>query len=232
MISAVLTAAGNSTRFGKDKLLEEIGGVPLIFKTIQQFLKAEVDEIVIATIKEKIELFEEKFKESFPKANIKIVEGGETRVHSSLNGVKAAAGGKIILHDGDRPLVPVKLIKNIMTELEKCDAVMTAVKPTATVKYVPDAETMLIEKSFPREKTWIAQTPQAFKKEIIEQAFQKAIDENYLVSTDDSELVGRIGHKVKVIEGHQCNIKITFPSEVLIAEKMCQEFKEEIENEE
>ena len=79
---------------------------------------------------------------------------------------------------------------------------------------------MFVKKSFPRKKTWIAQTPQAFERRIFLTALKKAIENKYFDATDDSDLITRSGGKVKIIPGAEINIKITFPQDIIIAEQL------------
>ena len=116
---------------------------------------------------------------------------------------------------GVRPFVPVLIIDKVCEEVKKYNAVMTAVPPTATIKYATDS---VIEKSFPRAVTWVAQTPQAFAKSLILKAYKTAIKNKYLIATDDSELVMNIGEKVRIVEGDPVNVKITFPVDLIMAQ--------------
>jgi len=216
MISVAITAAGNSTRFGKDKMLSLINGEPVLMRTVAQFFRSnKVDEIVIAARKEDINIYEKFLREAKLKA--KIVEGGSERIISAYNAAKATKGDFIITHDGNRPLTPIWLIDKLIEETKKCGAVIPAITPTATIKYVED---FIIKESFPRIKTWIAQTPQGFKRKLILQAYEKAIKEKYFIPTDDSELVTRLGGKVRIILGDPVNIKITTPIDLVIAEQL------------
>lgn len=214
MISAIITAAGNGTRFGRNKMIAELDGETVLIKTVRQFsLSKFIDEIVVCAKKHDFGIYRELLKNAGLTA--KLVEGGEERVVSAYNGVLKSKGEFVVVHDGVRPFVPVLIIDKICEEVKKYKAVMTAVPPTATIKYARD---FLIEKSFPRAVTWVAQTPQAFAKEIILKAYKTAIDNKYLVATDDSELVMNIGEKVKIVEGDPVNVKITFPVDLIMAQ--------------
>ena len=105
-----------------------------------------------------------------------------------------------------------------MKASKKYGAVIPAIAPTATIKYA--GEDSLVKDSLPRVKTWIAQTPQGFEKKLILAAYQKAIRKGYFTPTDDSGLITNIGRKVKIIPGDYQNIKITFPIDIAMAEKL------------
>lgn len=216
MISAVITAAGSSERFGGDKLLALLAGKPVLIRTLMQFRKSnKIDEIVVAVKRKDMESYKKIIRKAGLK--VKMVKGGPERVISAYNVAKAAKGDIVITHDGNRPLTPVWLIDKLIEETIKYGAAMTAIPPTATIKY---AEDFIIKESLSRSKTWIAQTPQGFKRALILSAYEKAIKEKFFVKTDDSELVTRLGEKVRIVPGHPENIKITFLSDLIIAEKL------------
>ncbi len=208
MISAVITAAGSSERFGTDKMTIPVGGQPLIMRTIQPFIEAGIEDIIVVTKDIK------KYRDILG-GKISIVEGGESRIGSILNGVKKAKGDIIITHDGARPLLTRELLESLIVKVTETGAAMTAVNPTATVK-VSDGS--IISETLPRKTTWIAQTPQGYTKPLIIEALTKALQEKYLVPTDDSEIVQEMtGHKVHIVEGDHMNIKVTHPGDEIIA---------------
>ena len=221
MISALITAAGSSGRYGKNKMLEPVKGKPLLIRTLERFLACrEIDEIIVAARDEDKEKYEELTKE----LNIvKIVTGGSQRIESMLNAINASCGDILITHDGARPLVKPALIKKLISCAEKTGAAMTAVNPTATVKITGD-NSRIITGTLPRAKTWIAQTPQAYRREIIKQAMEKAVREKYFVPTDDSEIVTNMtSHEVTVVPGDHANIKVTYRSNLVIANEHFEE---------
>lgn len=214
MISAIITAAGNGTRFGRNKMIAELDGETVLVKTVRQFsLSKFIDEIIVCAKKHDFGIYRELLKKAGLTA--RLVEGGEERVVSAYNGVLKAKGEYVVVHDGVRPFVPVLIIDKVCEEVKKYNAVMTAVPPTATIKYATDS---IIEKSYPRAFTWVAQTPQAFRRDIILKAYNNAIKKKYLVATDDSELVMSIGEKVRIVEGDPANVKITFPVDLVMAQ--------------
>lgn len=220
MKSVVITAAGNSTRFGENKLLLEIMGKPVIVRTVEQFTKcSQIDEIIVATRKQDIAYYQELFKTY--DFNIQIVEGGNERIESMYKGALASGGEIILTHDGARPLTPVWLIEDLIQAIEECGAAMTAVPPTATIKYAEND--LIIRQSLPRATTWIAQTPQGFRREILLKSLESAIHQKYFVATDDSEIVSMHGYPVKIVPGDPVNMKITIKSDLIIATELIKE---------
>lgn len=217
MISVVITAAGNSTRFGDNKLLSDIAGKPMIVRTVEQFIKcSRVEEIIVATRAPDIPHYQALFRRySLP---VKVVEGGNERIESLYNGVKASKGNMILGHDGARPLTPVWLIDKLIQAVEEHGAAMTAVPPIATIKYAEDD--LIIRRSLARNTTWIAQTPQGFRRDILMSALESAIEKKYFVATDDSEIVAMHGHQVKIVVGDPINMKVTVKSDLVIAAQL------------
>jgi len=221
MISALITAAGSSTRYGKNKMLEPVQGKPLLIRTLERFLACGEIEEIIVTARDSDKKTYEKLTRAFD--IVKIVTGGKQRIESLLNALNAASGDILITHDGARPLVTPDLIKELIAWVKKTGAAMTAVNPTATVK-ITDNQSMKITGTLPRAKTWIAQTPQGYNRNILKQALEKAVREKYFVPTDDSEIVARMtSHDIVVVPGDHSNIKVTHRSDIVIANELFEE---------
>lgn len=222
MRSVVITAAGNSTRFGENKLLLEIAGKPMIVRTVEQFAKCHhIDEIIVATRKQDILHYQELFNQSG--LIVKVVEGNRERIESIYNGAKASLGDIILTHDGARPLTPIWLIDNLIQAVEEYGAAMTAVAPVATIKYAEND--LIIRSSLPRATTWIAQTPQGFRRDILLKSLEAAINQKYFVATDDSEIVAMHGYPVKIVPGDHVNMKVTVRSDLVIANELFKQIK-------
>jgi 2-C-methyl-D-erythritol 4-phosphate cytidylyltransferase len=221
MISALITAAGSSTRYGKNKMLEPVQGKPLLIRTLERFRACgEIEEIVVTARSSDKQTYEN-LTRAF--GIVKIVIGGKQRIESLLNALNASSGDILITHDGARPLVTPDLIKELIARVKKTGAAMTAVNPTATVK-ITDNQSLKIAGTLPRAKTWIAQTPQGYNRNILKQALEKAVREKYFVPTDDSEIVARMtSHDIMVVPGDHSNIKVTHRSDIVIANELFEE---------
>ena len=218
MISALITAAGSSTRFGRNKMLEPICGRPLLVRTVQRFLACGEIEEIIVTAREADRPRYEALLGDF--AIVRVVPGGKERIQSLLNAIQASSGDILITHDGARPLVKPALIKRLIACVRENGAAMTAVNPTATVKLTRSGGRQIVD-TLPRADTWIAQTPQGFRREIILQAAEKAVREGYFVPTDDSEIVAVMtGLPVTIVPGDHANIKVTHRPDVAIANQL------------
>ena len=221
MISALITAAGSSTRYGKNKMLEPVQGKPLLIRTLERFLACgEIEEIIVSARSSDKQTYAELTQAL---DIVKIVIGGEQRIESLLNALNAASGDIVITHDGARPLVTPNLIGELISCVKKTGAAMTAINPTATVK-ITDNQSMKITGTLPRTQTWIAQTPQGYYRKILKQAMEKAVREKYFVPTDDSEIVAKMtSHEIMIVPGDPSNIKVTHKSDIVIVNELFEE---------
>ena len=153
---------------------------------------------------------------SFTKVE-KLVEGGETRQMSVYNGIRALSADVdfVIVHDGVRPFVTDEIIFACLTAADECGAAVAAVPVKDTIK-VANADNFIIETPA-REQLWAVQTPQVFRKSLLEEAHQTA-QARQLTATDDASLVEQLGFPVKLVNGSYANLKITTPVDLRVAE--------------
>lgn len=217
-VSAIIVSAGSSSRMGGvNKQFLEIDGIPVIAHSIKAFMDCKfIDEIVVVTREEDIRTIKQLVeKYSFSKVNA-VVCGGETRQKSVINGLKLTSNNAdyIAIHDGARPLVTEKVIKDTLAVAVETGAATTGVKVIDTIKYVDDKNLIL---STP-ERTFLraVQTPQIFNKKLYLDAVSSVEDSDNF--TDDCKLIEAFGHRVTVVDGDYENIKITTPNDVVVAE--------------
>ncbi len=224
-ITAIVLAAGEGSRMKSDrkKQFMEIKGKPLIWYSLFAFEKNRVDEIVLVTGKDDIEFCEEEIIKKYNfSTNIKVVAGGSERYESVYNGLKEVSGDIILIHDGARPMVSDEIIKNCITGAKKYGACVAGVKVKDTIKIV-DENDVIIETP-DRDSLWITQTPQSFKKEIVESAYKRMKAELEMSNvafdiTDDAMVVENYGEqKVRFVKGDYSNIKVTTPEDIMIVE--------------
>lgn len=210
-ISAVITAGGTSSRFGKtNKLLEKINGKEIIKYTVDAFKNSNVDEIIISANSSIINILTDFFKSY---ENVKIVQGGNSRQASVYNGLKATNCDYVLIHDGARPMITPEIInKTIATVVEK-KAVSVMTKTVDTIKEVD--ENGKIIKTIDRSKLYNTQTPQAFEYNLIKMTHDKLQDQNF---TDDAGMVEFLGKDVYIVDGDYKNIKVTTKSDLALAE--------------
>ena len=211
-VSAVIVAAGKSTRMGKDKILINILGKSVLVHTVEAIVKTNIcDEIIVVSSEENIPVFKKELK-CFE--NIRIIKGGLTRGESAYNGISSAKGDFVLIHDGARPLVTEEIIKNTVETAFETGAAAAGVPPKDTIKVI--SEEKVIENTVDRKTAILIQTPQVFRRDLIKKAYEKfGFDE-----TDDCALVEKSGGKITVTEGSYENIKITTPEDIFTATRI------------
>jgi 2-C-methyl-D-erythritol 4-phosphate cytidylyltransferase len=215
-VSAILTCAGKGTRFGGNKLLVDLDGMTVIERTVRSFLVPIVDEIVVMVDEENEPRYRKILLEQ-AKLPVKLIRGGKLRHLSAMNGLKETSGDIIVVHDGVRPFVTEKMINDVVAVAELHGAAMLGMPSTVQVKIVD--EDGFVTGSLERSQSWLGQTPQAFRRDLLDQAYRSAEMSNSERVSDDAELVAEFtGNVVKIIEGHINNIKITTPQDLGTAE--------------
>jgi 2-C-methyl-D-erythritol 4-phosphate cytidylyltransferase len=160
---------------------------------------------------------------------VEIVPGGRERQNSVMNGLNAMRGhvsadDVVLIHDGVRPLITSRLLRDAIEVARNNDGALVAVPAKDTIKTVRDG--MIIDTP-PREMLWQAQTPQAFRFAVIYDAYRSAEEEGFM-GTDDASLVERRGGIVRVVRGDYRNIKITTPEDLILAEAFLGGEKKEV----
>jgi dTDP-4-dehydrorhamnose reductase len=220
----IIPAGGHGSRF-QSKLPKQyhlLSGKPIIIRTIQAFLSCDSIEKIVINISPDFRdfLLEEFNKNGIDSSRIELLTfPGKERQETVLNALNKSEYVKsseiILVHDAVRCMISKDLINRTIEELSESTAVCPGLVPKNTIKKVNtnSISEETIDRSILRE----IQTPQGFKKEIIERAYSQAKNDNFL-GTDSSSLVERLGTNVKVIEGEEQNFKITTPMDFVLAE--------------
>jgi len=217
--TAVVVAAGSSTRMQQDKLLLEIKGKSVILRSLEALDSSPaIDEIIVVTRPERLEEMASLAQGAGIKKLTKVVIGGATRTESALSGVSEAdkRARIICIHDAARPFVSHEII---------AESVHQAVMYYAACPVVPVKDTIRVaEKGIAvltpnREDTFAVQTPQAFDADIIKAALTAAVRDGKTY-TDDCAAVEAMGVKVRLCKGSEDNIKITTPLDLPLAESI------------
>ena len=218
---AVIVAAGNASRMGGiDKVMATLDGEPMIVRTVRTFQNCDaVREIVIVTREDLIPKITSMCGK-FDKVRA-VVVGGKDRAESVKNGL-AMLSSKVKLaavQDGARPLITEAVIDRTIRAAHTYGAAAPAIPVKDTVKIVEGA----IVSSTPDRATLKAiQTPQVFDVDLLKGALKKAFQEGAAI-TDDCSAVELLGFKVKIVEGDECNIKVTTPMDLKIAQMLLEE---------
>lgn len=219
--AALVAAAGSSSRMGGiNKLLEPLDGIPVLVRTLTALERAQrVDSIVIATREEDLITVSQLCKTYGITKCKKVIRGGEDREHSVLLAALEAEPNTELLavQDGARPLVSPALIDRVIEAAQRCGAAAPAVPVKDTVKTV--REDGAVEETLERSRLRAVQTPQVFEASLLKAALQAALEEGAAL-TDDCSAVERLGKVVYLIEGEETNLKITTPTDLILAEAL------------
>lgn len=219
--SAVVVAAGSSTRMGEDKLMMKIGDVPVLAMSLLALDRCgDVDEIVVVTQAEKIQQVAGLCKEYGVSKASKVVCGGGTRTESALAGVSETnkKAKLICIHDGARPFVTPDIVSDVLKAASQYKAAAPAIGVKDTVRILQNGE---VAETPNRSEVFAMQTPQAFAADLIKAALSHAV-KNRLTFTDDCAAAEAIGIKVHLTRGSEDNIKVTTPLDVSLMEAIAE----------
>jgi len=211
---AIIVAGGTGTRMGRPKQFLPLCGRPVVEWALETFLGVpDFEEIVLVMTPENVAAHGARLVSP----RVKVVEGGATRMGSVRNGMAALSPDVevVAVHDGARPLITRELVSACLEEAMESGAALPAVPVKDTLKKVA-SKTLWVAQTPMRSSFWLAQTPQCYRREILEEALAKFPGEKE--ATDESQLVERAGHKVKIVPSNYENMKITTPEDLSVAE--------------
>lgn len=224
--TAIIPAAGIGSRMHADraKQMLELGGLPLFMHTLRRFEHCDAIDQVVLVIQPDLtsEVLALLSKYGLKKVG-RVVAGGAERQDSVFRGlqvIREETAGVVVVHDAVRPFVRAEEIKMVVERAEKKGAAIMALHAVDTIKQVRKST---IRRTLDRSLIYHAQTPQAFRYELLRAAYEKAQAEGFR-ATDDAQLVERTHHKVSVVDGSPINIKITRPFDLKLAEVIHREF--------
>ena len=212
-VTAVLVAAGSSTRMGFDKLSFDLGGETVLERSVRAFDECpEVDELVIVTgaSSENAQRAAARCKKP-----VRLVKGGSTRAESARSGVAAAHGRLVAVHDAARPFVSQSVIADTIAAAARCGAAAPAVPVKDTIKQAKggSGKTVpagcMVEDTPDRSTLYAVQTPQCFDRTQYLAALQELDAEKARLVTDDCSLFELTGRSVQLTQGDYANLKIT-----------------------
>ena len=224
-VAAIIPAAGLGTRMGTDvpKQFLELDGMPLVIFTLRRLAScAEITDFFIATRAEDVLVLQDKVAKCGLGRPARVIHGGDTRQQSVANALAQVDSSTevVLVHDAVRPFVTRDQIARVIGEARTRGGAILGIPAIDTVKEVKRAslpeDVALITTTIPRERIVLAQTPQAFRHEILRDAFRKAQQDD-AVGSDEAQLVERLGHDVFVVLGSERNLKITRPADMELA---------------
>lgn len=214
----VIVAAGRGERFGDSgKVLAEVAGRPLLYWSVAAALSAStVSEVVVVAGSHSHGAIADVLRQHVPEQPIAVCLGGERRQDSVMAGLGAVSGGCeiAIIHDAARPLATPAMFDAVAKAALESGAAITGVPVTDTIKEVNGAT---VVRTVDRTSLRAAQTPQAFRRTLLERAFERARERDRQF-TDEAALMESLGHPVTVVEGASWNVKVTVPEDLDIAD--------------
>lgn len=240
-VGVIIPAAGSGTRFGGDKLGQDLGGRALLLRTVELFTRREeVGAIVVGAPPDSIDEFRGRYGAPLGFHGVQIVEGGRIERWETVRNALAAVPPEcthVAVHDAARPAASDDLISRLFEAARVHPAVIPGLSVTSTMKRVAE-ETVVAEEgdatadmilgeiaeatrargrvvveTVPRANLVAVQTPQVFRADLLRRAFAAG---DAAGVTDDAQLVERMGEPVVVIEGEARNIKVTTPADLAL----------------
>ena len=219
---AVIGAAGAARRMaGVDKIMADLGGEPLLVRTVRAFeATAVIREVVIVTRPDLIEAVSAACQAAgFGKVRA-VIAGGDTRQASVQLGLAALEGVSLVaVQDGARPFATPQLIDRVVRAAHTYGAAAPAIGVKDTVKV---AKGGVVVRTPDRSSLFAVQTPQVFDFDLLRGALSQAEKDGAAV-TDDCSAVERLGMRIRLVEGEERNLKVTTRQDLLLARAMVQE---------
>lgn len=217
---AVIVAGGSGTRMqsNQPKQFLSLLGRPILAHSVQAFLSALEAPVVIVVLPEAyVSEGRDLLVALFPEADLRFVAGGETRFHSVQRGLALVEESGIVhVHDAVRCLVTPALIRRCETHAREKGSAIPAVPVRDSMRLVGGEHTEVVD----RDRLRAVQTPQSFRSEWILAAFEQTFDPSF---TDEATVAERHGLRIDLVEGEETNIKVTFPLDLVVAERILSE---------
>ena len=226
--AAIVLAAGAGKRMQSEvkKQFLLIKDKPVVYYSLKAFEESFVDEIVLVTSEDDIELCRQEIVEQYGFTKVKqIVPGGKERYHSVAAGLEQIENvDYVFIHDAARPMLTLEILERAYDCVKETEACVVGMPVKDTIK-IADAGGYIAQTP-DRNLVWMIQTPQVFRYELIKEAYDKLITQESELKkqginiTDDAMVVETLTkHFVKLVEGSYENIKITTPEDLSIAEQ-------------
>lgn len=217
----IIVAGGQGLRMGLPvpKQFALVAGRPVLMHTIARFHEADPSlGIIVVLPADQHEYWNDLCREHDFRIEHTVVSGGETRFHSSQNGLRAIpddVDGVVGIHDGVRPFVSVEVIRRCYAEARRSGSAIPVVPVVDTLRIVGEGNG---SHNVDRSQFRAVQTPQVFSIGLLREAFRQQWRSEF---TDDASVVEGIGVKIGMVEGNRENVKLTTPLDMLVAEELC-----------
>lgn len=218
--AAIIVAGGSGQRFGNaGKSFALVGGMPMAWWSLAAASEAElVDEIVLVCGEHSEAAAHALIPLIAGDKPIVLTRGGARRQDSALAGIEATSPDVevVAIHDAARPLVTADLFDRAIEAARAHRSAIVAVPVSDTIKRVVDNNVI---ETLPRDELVAVQTPQAFRKQLLLDAFAAAATSGRTV-TDEASLVESLGLPVHVVPGRNDNMKVTYSTDLALVETL------------
>ncbi len=212
--TVIIVAGGRGIRMGEDvpKQFIPIGGLPVLMHTIKGFYDHNDSlEIILVLPEDQFSYWQALCRKHNFQIRHQLIKGGKTRYNSVKNGLKAASGELVAVHDGVRPFVSPETIERCFHAAKKYGAVIPVMELTDSIRKVNGNRSEMR----PRYAYRSIQTPQIFRASVLRKAYELPYRSDF---TDDASVVEAAGFTITLVEGNSENIKITTPFDLVVAE--------------
>jgi 2-C-methyl-D-erythritol 4-phosphate cytidylyltransferase/2-C-methyl-D-erythritol 2,4-cyclodiphosphate synthase len=215
-VSAIIAAGGRGLRFGgaSPKQLLTLGGRPILARSVDAFVSSDVISEIVVALPADLAATPPQYLQQRRKP-VTVVSGGDQRRASVANAFARVSDRAdiVVIHDAARPLVTDDLIRRTVAAASEAGAAIAAIRAHDTVKQTDGHGA--VTATLPRERIYLAQTPQAFRVSVLRDALRLGGD-----ATDEAMLAEQAGHVVHVVDGDPRNLKITTPDDLTMAEHL------------
>jgi 2-C-methyl-D-erythritol 4-phosphate cytidylyltransferase len=221
--AAIVVAAGEGARLGRaePKAWIQLCGRPILLRAIDNIgACGKIAQIIVVVAEAELARCEALLRNELPATRSWAVQiGGATRQQSVRRGLEKIGRDVdlVLIHDAARPFASPNLIERVLSAACEHGAAVAGLPARDTIKRISPEHR--IETTLDRSALWEIQTPQAFHRDLIVPAHERAAAEN-AAATDDAMLLERLGVPVYVVEGERMNFKITVAEDLLIAEAL------------
>lgn len=218
--AVIFPAAGQSSRFRdkEKKPFTNLDGRAVWLRTVEQFItRNDVAQCIIVISPEDQEMFRRRFGANLAFMDVQIANGGSERFESVANALALVKPEVdfVAVHDAVRPCITETLVNDVFARAEATGAAMLAIPISDTIKQV-DGQNH-VKSTVPRQGLWLAQTPQVFRRDWLQAAYDQRAKLGASI-TDDAQLLEAAGHTVHVVTGATTNIKITTRGDLFLAD--------------
>lgn len=224
-VGVIVVAAGRGVRLGGPvpKQYRELGGVPMLLRALRPFASHPEVAHLVVVLPEADVMSPPDFLAELTGGTLSIVAGGAERSDSVAHGLSAMPKecSVVLVHDAARPLVDRGIIDRVIAAARGGAGAVPAIAIGDTVKEADEGDRgdPHVLRTVPRERLWLAQTPQGFPRAVLEMAHARARMDG-VRATDDAALAEQVGATVVLVPGSRRNLKVTTDEDFLLAERI------------